>query len=60
LDIDVAWVDDGTRDFPDARKYHLKKILDELNSRGLKYVLVSCDGDYNLRTIQAINEIKKL
>lgn len=60
LDIDVPWVDDGTRDFPDTRKYHLKKILDELNSRGLKYVLISCDGDYNLRTKQAINEIKKL
>jgi pyruvate/2-oxoacid:ferredoxin oxidoreductase beta subunit len=35
-------------------------ILDELNSRGLKYVLISCDGDYNLRTLQAINEVKKL
>ena len=60
LDIDVPWVDDGTRDFPDTRKSHLKKILYELNSRGLKYVLISCDGDYNLRTIQAINEIRKL
>lgn len=60
LDIDVSWVDDGTRDFPDARKSHLKKILDELNSRGLKYVLISREGDYKLRTLQAINEVKKL
>lgn len=60
LDIDVSWVDDGTRDFPTKRQYHLKKILEELNSRGLNYVLISCEGDYNLRTMRAISEVKKL
>ena len=45
-DIDVPWVDDGTRDFSkiEDRKRHLDKILNELTKRKIPYKIVS--GNY--------------
>lgn len=34
---DVPWIDDGTRDFPNDRERHLKKIKDELRNHGIRY-----------------------
>ena len=47
LKPDIPWVDDGTRDFPQLRKWHYKRILDELVKRGLNYVVIS--GDFQQR-----------
>lgn len=58
LDIDVPWVDDGTRDFPNHRESHLKALKSELESRGIKYVLIS--GDYEQRYKKAIQEVENL
>ncbi len=58
LDIDVPWVDDGTRDFPNHRESHLKALKNELESRGIKYVLIS--GDYEERYKKAIQEVENL
>ena len=47
MDIDVPWINDGTRDFPNDRDKHLNRItkgLDELNQ---KYILIS--GNYEER-----------
>lgn len=48
-DIDVPWVDDGTRDFPNEedRKRHLDKILRELELREQPYKMIC--GNYDER-----------
>jgi len=38
MDIDVEWVNDGTRDFPNDRKKHFDMIKNELDKHGRKYV----------------------
>jgi len=58
MDIDVPWVDDGTRDFPKGREKHLNMIKDELDKLGKKYVLIS--GDYDERFEKAKKEIESL
>lgn len=58
MDIDVPWVDDGTREFPHNRESHLKRIKAELESRGINYILIS--GNYKQRLEKAINAIKEL
>src|SRR6185436_473222 len=35
LDIDVPWVDDGTREFPQLREKHLARLEAELDLRKL-------------------------
>lgn len=59
LDIDVPWVDDGTRDFQGERKKHLKLLKNELESRGINYVIIS-GSNYNDRLQKAIFEVNKL
>lgn len=59
LDIDVPWVDDGTRDFQGERKKHLNTLKNELNERGIKYVIIS-GSNYNDRLKKAIFEVNKL
>lgn len=59
LDIDVPWVDDGTRDFQNERKKHFKLLKSELDKRGIKYVIIS-GSDYNDRLKKAIFEVDKL
>ena len=58
LDIDVPWVDDGTRDFQGERKRHLKLLQNELDSRGINYVTIS-GSNYNTRLKKAISEVNK-
>lgn len=59
-DIDVPWVDDGTRDFPNPqdRERHMQKIIRELQLREQSYKLIS--GNYDERFELAkkyVNEI---
>jgi HTH-type transcriptional repressor of NAD biosynthesis genes len=59
LDIDVPWVDDGTRDFQGERQKHLKLLKNELDSRGINYVTIS-GSSYKTRFKKAISEVNKL
>ena len=61
-DIDVPWVDDGTRDFPKSedRERHMQKIIRELQLREQPYKLIS--GNYDERFELAkkyVNEINR-
>lgn len=58
LDIDVPWVDDGTRDFPTKRESHLNRIKAELESWGISYTLIS--GSYAERLEEAINAVEAI
>ncbi len=58
LDVDVPWVDDGTRDFPNSRESHLNTLKNELETRGIPYVLIG--GDYEERFQKAIKEVENL
>lgn len=58
LDINVPWVDDGTRDFQNQRKNHFDMIETELKLRRLPYVVVS-GKSYNERVTNAISQIIK-
>jgi len=55
LDVDVPWVDDGTRDFPNKkdRIRHFNKLRDELEKEGIEYEIVK--GNYDER----FNFVKK-
>jgi HTH-type transcriptional regulator, transcriptional repressor of NAD biosynthesis genes len=41
MDIDFDWVDDGTREFPEKRKWHFNRIKQELERRNCEYYLIS-------------------
>ena len=58
LDVDVPWVDDGTRDFPNHRKVHFEMIRQELIKRNLPYVIISGES-YEERFESAVAEVKK-
>ncbi len=58
LDIDVPWVDDGTRDFPNERHNHLNKLKAEFEAKGIPYVLIG--GDYKERFDKSVVEVDKL
>jgi HTH-type transcriptional repressor of NAD biosynthesis genes len=58
MDIDVPWVDDGTRDFPNDRARHFNKIKAELDRLGKNYVIIN--GDYEERFEKVKKEIEKL
>lgn len=58
LDIDIPWVDDGTRDFPEERESHFNRIKKELTDRNIPYVLIG--GDYHERFEKAVKEVDKL
>lgn len=59
LDIDVPWVDDGTRDFQGERQRHLKLLQNELENRGIHYVTIS-GSNYKNRLQKAISAVNKL
>lgn len=58
--IDVPWVDDGTRDFPleGDRQRHLDKIIKELESNGQPYKMIY--GDYDKRLAMAIRYVEEI
>lgn len=58
MDIDVPWIDDGTRDFPNDRQRHFNMIKAELDRLGRKYVVIK--GDWDERLDSAKKEIEKL
>lgn len=41
MDIDIPWEDDGTREFPQLREWHFKRLKEELDQRNLPYVIIS-------------------
>ena len=58
MDVDVPWVDDGTRDFPNSRVSHFNRLKDELTRNNKPYIVIS--GNYDERfekAKRAINEI---
>ena len=61
LDVEVPWVDDGTRDFPlpTQRIKHFNMIKDELTKRNLPFVVIS-GSSYEDRFNSAVLEVKKL
>jgi HTH-type transcriptional repressor of NAD biosynthesis genes len=58
MDVDVDWVDDGNRDFPNDRQRHFNMIKDELDRLGRKYVIIN--GNYSERFDKAKKEVDKL
>ena len=58
LDIDVPWVDDGTREFPHKREEHLNLIKKNLDHYGIDYEVVS--GDYNERFEKSLKIIEEM
>ncbi|NOT75063.1 MAG: AAA family ATPase [Cyclobacteriaceae bacterium] len=58
MDIDVPWIDDGTREFPHFRQQHFDRLKKELELRGLPYVVVS--GNYEERFQHAIEAVDRL
>ena len=57
-DIDVPWVDDGTRDFPNDRKRHMQKIKKELKLSKRPYIMIRGDYDERFKTAKkAINNL---
>ena len=59
LDVDVPWVNDGTRDFPNDRQKHFNLIQEELTKAGKKFVVIRGD-DYVTRFQKAKEEVDKL
>lgn len=59
LNIDVPWVDDGTRDFPHKRQEHFDMIKRELTELGLPFVVI-CGESYVDRFNSAVSEVNKL
>lgn len=58
LDIDVPWIDDGTRIFPEHRASHLTRLKAVLEENDIKYTMIN--GTYENRYHKAINEINNL
>lgn len=57
MDIDIPWEDDGTREFPQLRDWHFKRLKAELDRRKLPYVLISGNDEERLEAcIQAVRE----
>jgi len=57
LDIDVPWVDDGTREFPHRREEHFELLKNNLIKYGIEYQLVS--GNYDERFEKSLKIIEK-
>jgi HTH-type transcriptional repressor of NAD biosynthesis genes len=57
LDIDIPWVDDGTREFRHLREKHFARLKAELDQRKLPYKIIS--GDFEKRMAAAVEEVSK-
>ncbi len=57
MDIDIPWVDDGTREFPQLRRWHYNRIKEELEKRELNYVTIS--GNFTERLDKSIEYIDR-
>lgn len=58
LDVDIPWVDDGTREFEHIRQSHFNRLKEELESRNCPYLVIS--GGFEERLAQAIKAIEGL
>ncbi len=58
MDIDVPWVNDGTRDFPNSRETHFNRLKDELKTNKKEYIVIS--GTYDERFEKAKREIERI
>jgi len=58
MDIDIPWVDDNTRDFPNSRKKHFDLIESELIANNKRYIVIN--GSYKEREEKVINIILNL
>ena len=60
MDVDVPWINDGTRDFPNEndRKKHFNMIKSELDRLNKKYVIIT--GDYDQRFELSKKEVENL
>ena len=58
MDIDVPWVDDGTRDFPKHRESHLNRLKEELEKNNKPYIVIN--GNYDERFEKAKNAIQRI
>ncbi len=47
MNVDVPWVNDGTRDFPNERDIHFNKIKSSLELLGKNFVVIN--GNYEKR-----------
>lgn len=52
MNIDIPWIDDGTREFPNLREYHFNRLKEELERLGYPYKIIS--GSNNQRLKNAI------
>ncbi len=61
MDIDVPWIDDGTRNFPDPaqRQWHFNRLMEELNVRNLPFAVIN-GTDYTKRFENALTEVNYL
>jgi NadR type nicotinamide-nucleotide adenylyltransferase len=53
LDVDIPWVDDGTRTFSHLRQWHFDRIRRELEERRLPYVVISGGFETRFRAATA-------
>lgn len=58
MDVDIPWVDDGTREFSAIRQQHFFRIKEELESRNLPYVVIS--GNFKERFENAVKAVERL
>ncbi len=57
MDIDIPWEDDGTREFPQLREWHFKRLKEELDQRNLPYVIIS--GSFEERLQACIRAVRQ-
>ena len=58
LDVDVPWINDGTRTFSEGRREHFERLKEELTKKGVNFVVIS--GTYEERFQKAVEEVDKL
>lgn len=58
MDIDFDWIDDGTREFPDKRRWFYNRLLEKLDNKKCNYIILS--GSIDNRVKKCIKEIDSL
>jgi len=53
---DIPWVNDGLREFEGQRDWMFERLRQELESRGLRYVIIQ--GGFEARTLEAIRAVE--
>jgi len=54
---DIPWVNDGLREFEDQRAWMFERLRQELESRGLNYVVIQ--GGFEARTALAVQAVEQ-